>query len=72
MSSTIPMEISEEFAADVVLADDITGYTAPQPGAVTEVFLTGATGFLGAFLLRDLLRQGLVVHCLVRGADTGT
>ncbi|MFH8220762.1 thioester reductase domain-containing protein [Streptomyces sp. NPDC018057] len=70
MSSTIPMEISEEFAADVVLADDITGYTAPEPGAVSEVFLTGATGFLGAFLLRDLLRQGLVVHCLVRGADT--
>ncbi len=32
-----------------------------------EVFLTGATGFLGAFLLYELLQQTLAnVHCLVR------
>lgn len=71
MTSTIPTEVAEEFAADVVLADDITGFPAPDPETVSDVFLTGATGFLGAFLLRDLLRQGLAVHCLVRGADTG-
>ncbi|WP_405822409.1 thioester reductase domain-containing protein [Streptomyces sp. NBC_01390] len=35
-----------------------------------EIFLTGATGFLGAFLLRDLLRGTLgTVHCLVRALD---
>ncbi|KAF5351008.1 hypothetical protein D9756_008378 [Leucocoprinus leucothites] len=36
------------------------------------VFLTGATGFLGAFVLKDLLgREGRVkkVICLVRGSD---
>ncbi|AXG81615.1 thioester reductase domain-containing protein [Streptomyces paludis] len=71
MASTIPTEVAEEFAADVVLADDITGFPAPAPETVSDVFLTGATGFLGAFLLRDLLREGLVVHCLVRGADAG-
>ena len=37
-----------------------------------EVFLTGATGFVGRFLLRDLLQQdkSRVVHCLVRAADS--
>jgi L-aminoadipate-semialdehyde dehydrogenase len=35
------------------------------------VFLTGATGFLGAFILRDLLQKERVkkVYCLVRAAD---
>ncbi|MFI6344296.1 thioester reductase domain-containing protein [Streptomyces sp. NPDC050560] len=69
MASTKPTEVAEEFAADVVLADDVTGFPAPDPEGVSEVLLTGATGFLGAFLLRDLLRRGLVVHCLVRGAE---
>ncbi|SDH32715.1 amino acid adenylation domain-containing protein/thioester reductase domain-containing protein [Lentzea fradiae] len=37
---------------------------------VTDVLLTGATGFLGAFLVRDLLRTtNLRVHCLVRAGD---
>ena len=37
---------------------------------VREVLLTGATGFVGRFVLRDLLRMdgGPVVHCLVRAA----
>ena len=38
---------------------------------VTEprhIFLTGATGFLGAFLLAELLQETTaIVHCLVRG-----
>ncbi|MFH8982795.1 amino acid adenylation domain-containing protein [Streptomyces varsoviensis] len=38
-----------------------------EPG---HVLLTGATGFLGAFLLDRLLhRTGATVHCLVRAAD---
>ena len=38
---------------------------------VKEVLLTGATGFVGRFVLRDLLRMegDLVVHCLVRATD---
>ena len=37
---------------------------------VREVLLTGATGFVGRFVLRDLLCMDgdLVVHCLVRAA----
>ncbi|MER6030948.1 thioester reductase domain-containing protein [Streptomyces sp. NPDC001851] len=61
-----------DFAAEIRLADDIR--PAAEVHRVTEnpkeVFLTGATGFLGAYLLRDLMRTtDATVHCLVRGAD---
>lgn len=37
---------------------------------VASIFLTGATGFLGAFLLHDLLEQTEAkLYCLVRAAD---
>jgi len=41
------------------------------PGEFREVLLTGATGFVGRFFLRDLLHQkpDLVVHCLVRANE---
>ncbi|MGI5531262.1 amino acid adenylation domain-containing protein [Streptomyces syringium] len=61
-----------DLSAEVRLAEDI------QPAAEVvrcatdpqHVLLTGATGFLGAFLLRELLaRTRAVVHCLVRGQD---
>jgi phthiocerol/phenolphthiocerol synthesis type-I polyketide synthase C len=43
----------------------------PAAGAAkaTTVFLTGATGFLGAFIVRDLLERGFRVLCLVRAGD---
>ncbi|MFG3497340.1 type I polyketide synthase [Streptomyces sp. NPDC047928] len=61
-----------DFAADIRLADDIRPAaevvrTAEDP---REVLLTGASGFLGAFLLRDLMRTTRArIHCLVRGDD---
>ena len=41
---------------------------AVSPNEFREVLLTGATGFVGRFLLRALLRQNerLIVHCLIR------
>ncbi|MCX5387479.1 thioester reductase domain-containing protein [Streptomyces sp. NBC_00083] len=61
-----------DFAADVRLAGDLR----PAADVVRvvddpdQVLLTGASGFLGAFLLRDLMRSTrATVHCLVRGAD---
>ena len=44
---------------------------AVSPNRFREVLLTGATGFVGRFFLRELLRQneGLVVHCLVRAGS---
>ena len=48
---------------------------AVSPNDFQEVLLTGATGFVGRFFLRELLRQNerLIVHCLVRAesADHG-
>lgn len=42
-----------------------TSWAAPS-----HVFLTGATGFLGIYLLRELLATtGATVHCLVRADD---
>ncbi|MER5766199.1 amino acid adenylation domain-containing protein [Streptomyces sp. NPDC001985] len=64
--------------ADIRLPDTVTG-AAPHrriadSGGLTresgDVLLTGATGFLGTYLLRDLLeRTGARVHCLVRAPD---
>ena len=66
---------SPDFEAEVRLADDVIPaaeitHVVSDP---KEVFLTGATGFLGAYLLRDLMRlTSATVHCLVRASDEAT
>ncbi|GAA2682815.1 MULTISPECIES: non-ribosomal peptide synthetase [Actinosynnema] len=62
-----------DLRAEVRLPDGFAVRGTPVPDdAVTDALLTGATGFLGAFLLRDLLRTtDLRVHCLVRADDAG-
>eukprot|EP00669_Euglena_mutabilis_P012224 TRINITY_DN6856_c0_g1_i1.p2 TRINITY_DN6856_c0_g1~~TRINITY_DN6856_c0_g1_i1.p2 ORF type:complete len:411 (-),score=116.85 TRINITY_DN6856_c0_g1_i1:17-1249(-) len=40
-----------------------------RPAGPTSVFLTGGSGFLGAFIIRDLLARGHAVSCLVRADD---
>jgi thioester reductase-like protein len=72
-SSTSPLE---EMLADAVLPSELAPAEAepPLPGPPADVLLTGATGALGAQLLRDLLvRTEARVHCLVRasGAQEG-
>ncbi|WP_327174194.1 amino acid adenylation domain-containing protein [Streptomyces sp. NBC_01335] len=68
-----------DLAAEVRLAPDITGAgrNAPVPAPArrparpsARPLLTGASGFLGAYLLRDLLETtGGPVDCLVRAED---
>ncbi|MBI4543165.1 MAG: thioester reductase domain-containing protein [Gemmatimonadetes bacterium] len=62
--------------ADAVLPDDVAPAAAgggARPAAASppaSPFLTGATGFLGAYLLRTLLGEtGARVHCLARAGD---
>jgi thioester reductase-like protein len=66
--------LKEEMLADAQLDPDITlGQTKLPRGEwlrPRHVLLTGATGFVGAFLLRDLLQQSkATIHCLVRATD---
>ncbi|WP_170214327.1 non-ribosomal peptide synthetase [Nocardia cyriacigeorgica] len=58
---------------DAVLDSDIdaAGRAAPIQGAAHTILLTGATGYLGAHLLRELLdRTDATVRCLVRATDS--
>ncbi|MFE3195059.1 amino acid adenylation domain-containing protein [Nocardia sp. NPDC059240] len=57
---------------DAVLDPAITAVDRPpaRSGAPRAILLTGATGFLGIFLLRELLEHTpATVHCLVRAAS---
>nr|WP_240670756.1 amino acid adenylation domain-containing protein [Actinoplanes solisilvae] len=46
------------------------GAVSGAPGTVDEILLTGATGFVGAYLLRELLNTTEArIHCLVRAVD---
>ncbi|ATE73892.1 non-ribosomal peptide synthetase [Lysobacter capsici] len=69
-------EAVDEFdlAAQVQLADDIHPRNAALPAASRanprSAFITGATGFLGAYMVRELLDvSSAEVVCLVRAAD---
>jgi len=59
----------EELRTDAILEPSIYP-ELPYTNSGTEpqhIFLTGATGFLGAFLLHELLQQTeATIHCLVR------
>ena len=59
-------------AAEAVLAPSVRITTEPKP-KITKfkaILLTGATGFLGAFLLTELLLQTQgQIYCLVRAKD---
>ncbi|HBL26797.1 MAG TPA: hypothetical protein DD490_08190 [Acidobacteria bacterium] len=61
-----------DLRAEAVLDDSIrpAGPRTKPVDAPEEVLLTGATGFLGAHLLDELLhRTAARVHCVVRAAD---
>ncbi|WP_431973609.1 beta-ketoacyl synthase N-terminal-like domain-containing protein [Micromonospora haikouensis] len=59
----------DEALVDQDIAIDL-GELNPTPTTGTEVLLTGATGYVGAFLLHHLQRHtAAMVHCVVRGSD---
>jgi thioester reductase-like protein len=66
-----PMSVSE-LRAEAVL-DPAIRPEGPPVESLTDpasIFLTGATGFLGAFLLHELLQQTQAdIYCLVRSAS---
>ncbi len=64
-TAAAPADLETEVVLEAAIRPE-----AAAPAAPAAVLLTGATGFLGAFLLRDLLRETpLTVCCLVRAAS---
>jgi FlaA1/EpsC-like NDP-sugar epimerase len=60
----------EDLEAEAVLDPEIQPNDASATTGPERVLLTGATGFLGSFLLSELLRRTRTdVYCLVRAAD---
>nr|WP_232541695.1 non-ribosomal peptide synthetase [Nocardia bovistercoris] len=75
LDGATPLRSAPTPAEDAVLETDITadGRTDLPTGDPRAVLLTGATGFLGAYLLRELLdRTEARVWCLVRADDAET
>ncbi|MGA6876376.1 amino acid adenylation domain-containing protein [Streptomyces pratensis] len=72
-------DVTPDLLSEVRLAADITGRPGPAPvpaptrrpaRPTARPLLTGASGFLGAFLLRDLVETtGEPVDCLVRAEN---
>lgn len=67
-----PVQSQINLQAEAVLDSSIYPATKYLPTTKpTAIFLTGATGFLGAFLLRELLEKTQIdIYCLVRAANT--
>jgi amino acid adenylation domain-containing protein/thioester reductase-like protein len=66
------VQVKQEMAADAQLDKAISAVSQPHGDwyRPRHVLLTGATGFVGAFLLRDLLQQTVAtVYCLVRAVN---
>ncbi|ETS80260.1 hypothetical protein PFICI_07789 [Pestalotiopsis fici W106-1] len=56
--------LDSSFTFDNVSRDPTRCNTRPK-----SIFLTGATGFVGAFILHELVKQGITTYCLVRADD---
>ncbi len=75
LTGTLPPQCRQDLDSLRRFVDRTAGRSpasAPvDPTDFREVLLTGATGFLGRFLLRDLLRRNpnLTVTCIVRADD---
>ncbi len=67
-----PDGLAQQIEADLALADTIHLLPDLAPAAldIDHILLTGATGFVGGFLLQELLIQTrATVHCLVRSTN---
>jgi amino acid adenylation domain-containing protein/thioester reductase-like protein len=72
VSTDVGRETSVDLASEVVLDPSIRPniVSGSIPTSGNAIFLTGATGFLGAFLLYELLQKTPAeVYCLVRSPD---
>jgi len=60
-----------DLACEAVIDSKLTANPSPRHATAGAILLTGATGFVGRFLLASLLHQTTTqVHCLVRAKST--
>lgn len=74
-SAAVEVAHRPDLAAEARLPAELTpaGLPVAAIDRPRRILLTGATGFLGSFLLDELLRTtDATVHCLVRAPDAGT
>jgi thioester reductase-like protein len=65
-----PVLTSVDLNREATLPESITPIHPVESGEVNAILLTGATGYLGAFLLRELLeRTSADIYCLVRAGN---
>ncbi|MCX4460730.1 amino acid adenylation domain-containing protein [Streptomyces sp. NBC_01728] len=69
-TATETVRISQDVRLDPEITPGNCGPCQADPHRPGSVLLTGATGFLGAFILREVLdRTDATVYCLVRASD---
>jgi thioester reductase-like protein len=74
LDAAIKNNAADDPKSEGVLDDSIRAESLPADylSEPSDVFLTGVTGFLGAFLLNEILSQtGANVYCLVRASGYG-
>ena len=68
--STPTLDLKTEVVLDSTIRADYQPITIPVTKEPNAIFLTGGTGFLGAFLLKELLQQTqATIYCLVRSKN---
>jgi amino acid adenylation domain-containing protein/thioester reductase-like protein len=75
MDVTNTSDVLTEINQDKVLAEAIrpTAHTSTKITPPENILLTGAGGYLGIFMLRDLLKHSNAnIHCLIRQGDFET
>ena len=48
---------------------NVAKHPTPCSGTPKIVFVTGSTGFVGAFMVHEFLKRGITVYCLVRASS---
>ena len=71
LAESLPTVTPSDLSSRVVLPDAVRAGDTPHSTHLSPLLLTGATGFVGAFILRQLLRDTEAhVMCLVRPSQT--
>lgn len=70
--STLPPDSLQMSSISAGCLDETFNFTSDgSKERPRSAFLTGATGFVGAFILKELVKEGIVTYCLVRASSIG-